>query len=301
MWHPRELARFPDEPPQLPSGSFGKNGHLRLGFERRGARTVLATLHRRAPLIVQQALYWDEMMPGLPCVTMISNAGGILQGDRNTIEVELGPHAQAYVTTQSATRIHEMEVNFATQEQTFRLAEGAYLEFVPHPIIPHRHARFGQMTSIVIDPTATLVYSEVLMSGRKHYGGGESFAYDVFSCLVSATRPDGAPLFSERYVIEPARAPVSRLGVMGSHHVLGTLLLLTPEPHAAVLFETVSPGFDDESGTTIGASRLPNGAGLVVRVLGSESARVVAAIRRIWSLAREEIVGARLPERFLWA
>lgn len=31
----RELANYQDEPEQLPTGSFGKNAFLRLGFERR--------------------------------------------------------------------------------------------------------------------------------------------------------------------------------------------------------------------------------------------------------------------------
>src|SRR5262249_30738910 len=80
-----ELAPYQDEPPQLPTGSPGKVAHLRLGFERRGGRSVLTDLFRRAPLIVHRAIYWDEEMPGLPCVFIVSNAGGILQGDRNTI------------------------------------------------------------------------------------------------------------------------------------------------------------------------------------------------------------------------
>jgi len=51
-----KLASFQEEPQQLPSGAVGKNAFLRLGFERRGERTVLAHLDRRAPLLVQQAL-----------------------------------------------------------------------------------------------------------------------------------------------------------------------------------------------------------------------------------------------------
>lgn len=298
---PRELARFKDEPRQLPSGSFGKNGHLRLGFEPRLERSVLTTLHRRAPLIVQQALYWDEEMPGLPCVCMISNAGGILQGDRNTIEVELAPGAQAHINTQSATRIHEMDANYATQDQTLSLSAGAYLEFLPHPIVPHKHSRFAQRTTISIEQTATLIYSEVLLAGRKHYGSGEAFEYDVFSSLVSAARPDGSSLFTERFVIEPARTGISHLGVMGDYHVFGNLIILTPKVHAERLFEAVAPGFDAEAGLASGASRLPNDAGIIFKVLGSESAQVVAAIRQVWSLARQEVIGARIPERFLWS
>lgn len=296
----RELLAFQDEPPQLPSGSFGKKGHLRLGFERRGPRTILRTLHRRAPFIVQQALYWDEAMPDLPCVTMISNGGGILQGDRNTVVVELGPQAQAHLTTQSMTRIHEMDCNYATQDQTIALAEGAYLEFVPHPIAPHRNSRYAQRTAITIHPTATLVYSEVVTSGRKHYGDGEAFAYHLFASSVAAARPDGATLFSERIVLEPQRAPLSRLGVMGDCHVFGTLVVLTPPDDAAAILATLTPGLDLR-GVAVGASRLPNEAGLMARVLGHESAPVVRAIRSIWARVRERVAGRPLPERFLWA
>jgi urease accessory protein len=297
---PRELFAFQDEPPQLPSGSFGKKGHLRLGFEREGPRTLLRKLHRRAPFIVQQALYWDEAMPGLPCVTMISNGGGILQGDRNTVVVELGRRAQAHLTTQSMTRIHEMDCNYATQDQTITLAEGAYLEFVPHPVAPHRASRFAQRTAISIHPSATLVYSEILTSGRKHFGGGEAFAYDLFASVITASRPDGAALFSERFVLEPQRAPLSRLGIMGDFHVCGTLIVLTPPADAAAIFETLTPVYEPGR-IALGASRLPNEAGLVARVLGHHSAPVMAAIRDIWARVREQVAGRPLPQRFIWA
>ena len=39
-----EFAPYGDEPPQMRSGAVGKSGLLRLGFERRDGRTVLAEL-----------------------------------------------------------------------------------------------------------------------------------------------------------------------------------------------------------------------------------------------------------------
>lgn len=302
MWSQvRELASYQDEPAQLPSSSFGKNAYLRLGFEQRPEHTVLATLHRRAPLIVQQALYWDEEMPKLPCVSIISNAGGILQGDRNVIEIDLAADTQAYVTSQSATRVQEMDTNYATQTQDIVLAAGSYLEYIPHPIIPHKHSRFVQHTNITIDPSATLIYSEVLMAGRKHYGTGELFEYDLYSSTVHAKRPDGTSIFTEKFIIEPKRVNVSRLGSMGNHHVFGNVILLTPKVHADRLFELVEPYFDQDNGIAVGASRLPYDAGILFKVLGMESAPVRAAIRDFWSLARKEVKGVPVPENFLWA
>lgn len=298
----RELAAFQEEPRQLPSGSFGKSAFLRLGFEPKGARTVLSTLHRRAPFIVQQALYWDEEMPGLPCVCMISNAGGVLQGDRNRIEIDLAPGSQAHVTTQSATRIQEMDTNHATQTQTIRLGAESYLEYVPHPVIPHRGSRFAQETLIEVDPTATVIYSEVLMAGRKYYGDhGELFDYDLFSSLVRAVRPDGRVLFAEKFVVEPRRAPVDILGIMGPFHVFGNLIILAPKAVSDALFETAAPRYDEVQGVAFGASRLPNEAGIIVKALGMEAAPVVAVLREFWGQARLAATGCGLPDRFLWA
>jgi len=297
----RELGAYQDEPPQLPSGSFGKNAMLRLGFEPGPHRSVLRTLHRRAPLIVQQALYWDEEMPGLPCVSIISNAGGILQGDRNIIEIDMAADAQAHVTTQSATRIHEMDANYASQTQQLTLAAGSYLEYIPRPIIPHKNSRFIQSTHISIDPTATLVYSEIMMPGRKYYGDGEIFQYKLFSSTVEAKRPDGQSLFTEKFVLEPGVNDLARMGAMGSFHVFGNVIVLTPKEQADALLEATTPAFDHENQIAYGASRLPNDAGIIFKVLAMESAPVMAKIREFWSETRQIAAGHKVPENFLWA
>lgn len=302
---PRELAAYLDEPPQLATGSPGKSGYLRLGFERRGAKTVLADLDRRAPLLVQQALYWDEAMPGLPCVYMISNAGGVLQGDRNRVEIRLGPDAQAHVTTQSATKIHEMDHNHAVQDQQIVLGEGSYLEYLPEATIPHRHSRYLTRTSIEIAPSATLLYAEILAAGRKHYRDGEIFAYDVFSSLVTAARPGSEPvagreLFTEKFVIEPARQPLAVAGTMGPYHVFGNVLLLTPPEQAAAVAAQLPAGRVDELACIAAASRLPNEAGLVYKVLGMETQPVRAMVRRFWEVARPIVTGCEVPPEFAW-
>ena len=80
----------------------GKIGALRLGFSMRGGRSVLSDLYRVTPLLVQQALYWDEAMPELPICSIISIGGGILQGDRYTIDISVGEGASAQQATTAA-------------------------------------------------------------------------------------------------------------------------------------------------------------------------------------------------------
>src|SRR5262249_30138517 len=74
-------------------------------------------------------------------------------------------------------KIHGMDANHATQIQDIVLDDGAYLECMPDPMIPHKHSRFLMQTRLVIAPSAALLYGEILLPGRKHYGDGELFGY----------------------------------------------------------------------------------------------------------------------------
>lgn len=297
---PRELAPYLDEPPQHPSGAFGKDARLRLRFERRGPRSILAEMERRAPLIVQKALYCDEGMPTLPVVFIISNAGGILQGDRYAMDFAVGPGAVGHVTTQAATKIHEMDANHASQTQEITLDDDAYLEYMPEPVIPFARSRFLTRTRIRIAPSATLLYAETLMGGRKFYGDGELFKYDLFSSTVAAERPDGTSLFVEKFRVEPAKTPVTVPGVMDDFDVFGNVLLITPPAIAdAVSLKAVTAWSKDE-GWASGVGRLPNHAGLVYKVIGRDSGVVRAKIRDLWGLVRPEVVGKPVPPEFAW-
>ena len=295
-----ELAAFQDEPLQMRSGTVGKTGFLRLGFERRGSRTILADLDRRAPYMVQRALYCDQAMPDLPSVFLITTTGCLLQGDRLALEITLGPRAQAHITSQSATKIHAMDSNYAAQTQTITLADDAYLEFLPDPVIPHRHARFVSDTQISVAPSATLVFSEVIQPGRKHHHPDECFGATVLLVSTSASRPDGRRLFIEKLVIEPQRYAMRQTGVMDSFDVFGNVILCTPKDKADRIQERVGADVDLANGVAFGACRLPNDAGLIYKVLGRETAQVKAKVREFWGVVREEVTGAGLPSPFLW-
>ncbi len=296
----RELARFRDEPPQMASGAVGKNGFLHLGFERRGARTIVAKLDRRIPSMVQRALYPEQALPDLAWVFMITTTGCVLQGDRLALEIALGPRARAHVTTQSATKIHSMDANYAAQTQRITLDEGAYLELLPEPLIPHRHARFISDTQISLAPSATLLYSEILQPGRKHHHPDECFGATLLSLATSARRPDGRLLFSEKLVIEPQRHPLRQTGVMDTFDVFGNLILLTPTEVADRVDARIGTEVDLACGLAFGACRLPNDAGLIFKVLARETAQVKAKQREFWGILREEVTGTALSPPFFW-
>src|SRR5215510_11324171 len=295
-----ELAAFQDEPPQMRSGAVGKSGYLHLGFARRDRHTILADLDYRIPYRAQRALYCDDAMPDLAHVFLIMTTGCLLQGDRMALDISLGQGARAHVTTQSATKIHSMDANYAAQTQTLALADEAYLEFLPDPIIPHRHARFVSETSISVAPSATLLYAEIVQPGRKHHHPEECFGAAVLSMALDVARPGGGTLFTEKLLVEPQHHAMRQTGVMGPFDVFGNVLVCTPKEKAERIWQRVGADVDSAGGLAFGACRLPNDAGLLFKVLGRETAPVKAKVREFWGVVREEITDARLPPPFLW-
>ncbi len=147
---------------------------------------------------------------------------------------------------------------------------------------------------------ATLLSAEVMLAGRKHYGGGELFEYDLCSSTLTAARPDGSRLFTDKFGARPGAQNVRDAGVMGRFDVLANMTLVTPARHIEPILELLTPGLDPATGCLSGASRLPGDAGLSYEVVGAESEPVRAKVRQFWALARKQVVGAALPSAPLW-
>jgi urease accessory protein len=129
---------------------------------------------------------------------------------------------------------------------------------------------------------------------------GELFEFDLYSSTLTASRPGGAPLFTEKLVAEPWRHPVRQAGAMGRYDVLANVTVVTPPQRAWQIFEQVVPGADIGADCVAGASRLPSDAGLVYKVLGMETEPVKAKVREFWGLVRQEVTGAPIPAARAW-
>ncbi len=297
----RELRGFQTEPAQMRVGAPGKVGQLRLGFALRDGRSDLHDLYRVAPLLVQQALHWDEAMPELPVCPIISVGGGILQGDRYTIEIAVGEGACAHVSTQGANRIHCMDANYAAQHQSVTVAAGGYLEYLPDVTIPYRGSRFLSRTEIVVAESATLLYGEMVLAGRKHHHAEERFGFDLLSMDVALRRPDGRKLFAEKILIERGDPTIAFAAVMRGFDAFANILCVTPPETAARIKARFETNFSGEAPRAVsGVSRLPNAAGLMLRAVGVESYDVRHEVRRFWRIVREEARGRTLPAEPYW-
>ena len=296
-----EMAPYLSQPDAMYVGCPGKHGFLNLRFELdKEGKSIMRDWDRRAPLIVQQELYFDEELPGLPCVYILSSGGPNVDGDRYCQQFSVGRDAMAFISTGAATKLAEMKRNYSGMEQSITLEEGAYLEYLPEPVIPCAHTRFISDTRIVCHPTATLVYSEVYMAGRKYYKDGELFKFDILSVCTHAERPDGEQLFREKFIIDPHRSAIRDVGTMHGYDVFANVVVLAPPEEAEKVYSATEPFIDRERHLAAGITHLPNGAGLLFKVLGMEPGPVKQTVREFASRVRQAVKGKPIPPEFPW-
>ncbi|MBV8902337.1 MAG: urease accessory protein UreD, partial [Acidobacteriia bacterium] len=103
---------------------------------------------------------------------------GVLDGDSLTCRIEVGPFAQAQVTTTGATRVYRSRSPRHTAAHTAKVTvcDGAYLEYVPDQLIPFAGSRLRQSVSIELRPQASLIWWERVACGRE--ASGEVFQYE---------------------------------------------------------------------------------------------------------------------------
>lgn len=297
---PHELKPYLREPPAMEAGAVGKHGKLLLEFtlNKTTGRSYMSNWMRQTPLIVQQELYFDEMMPEMPCVYILSSGGPNVDGDRYNIDIKLNKGAFAHISTGAATKIAEMQYNHAANCQQLTLDEDCYLEYIPLPIIPCKNSRYINNTTITIHPSATLFYSEIYTAGREFYNNGELFQYNLLSINTQGYSPNGELLFRERMVIEPKRDICKKIGLISLFNHFADILILTPQQNIQPLVEQYKPYISSDY--ALGINYLPEECGINIKILSNSVEELKKRVRTICSSLRKQIKGCELPKEFAW-
>jgi len=271
-------------------GKTGKIGFLKLTLESDSQRnkTIITEQLSRVPLYVQKALYYDETIPSMAHVFVLSPSGGVLQGDRYRTDIELKNGAISHITTQGATRMYKMNSNYATQMINLNVGKNCYLEFLPEQLIPYKNSRYYQKATFKIDDSATLVYSETIVPGR--VAMGELFDYDI-CCLKTLCYDDKQEIkFHDNCILEPKKQTMNSLGIFGNKTAHSMMYVVTKQECIEELYEAINQLFKDNDEIIGGASILPNNSGLSVRVLSNSSELNKITVYNIAQIVRKQII-----------
>jgi urease accessory protein len=267
---------------QLPSAhACGRQaGRLDLVLECLGGLTRPLRAETRPPLQLSRARYDIAGQPETTAFTLV-HLGGILDGDRYEVCVEVGPGASAQITTAAATQVYRMPHGDARQEVMLRLAAGSRLAWLPEPLILFAGARFTQTTRIEIAPGARLGLLDVLVPGR--LARGEVGQFERYEARLEVCAPNGRCLVAERALLEPRRRAILTPGMLGPMPVLGGLYILDDTLDA----ERCCAWVNQRDDRALGATILPNGSGLLVRALGDAPSAVHTRLHDVWSRLSE--------------
>jgi urease accessory protein len=260
----------------------GRDGRLALGFERRGAATVLARCRSTVPL---QVLVPVELGGPAAVVSILNPTGGLVGGDRLGIDVCVGPGAHACLTTPSATRVYRTAGPPAEQEIRLALAPGAVVEWVPDHTIPYAGSAFRQRIQVELGAGARAVLVDAFAAGR--VARGEAWRFSLLDATLEV-RDAGGWVFRDRVVLRDG-GPWAAPGHAEGRPYVGSVVLAGDADHERFA-AAASAALRDIPGVLWGVGALARG-GAVVRLLADRAPALLDAVEAVWRAARWEALG----------
>jgi len=262
-------------------------GGVRLVFARApGGKTLITRAQAASPV----RLLTPENSGRGAWAYVSTFGGGLLGGDSTEIDVEVGPAATAYLSTQSATKVFRSRDDRHTQQQlAARVADEGLLILLPDPVSCFAGARYRQSQRIDLAPMGSLVMLDWITSGR--HARGERWA--ATECLTAnEIFIAGQCLLRDRILMPRG---VQGLG-MNHFNCLGTLVLAGPRCaaggaaiHAALAEAPVQPGGPVQWGVSPLGDRAREGAGLMLRIAGPDVESVAGTIFPLLSFVSEAL------------
>lgn len=290
---PSAFEDYAAEELPTPAASPGKDGRLELTFAPDSSGMTRSTHeYVEVPFHLTRGLYHDPE-PGLVTRCVQTPTGGVAQGDRHRTEIVAKPGSKGHVTGQSATKVQSMDRNYAGISVDLAVEEGAYLEYLPEPLILHQGARCLQTADVTLHEGGTLLFSDIVVPGR--LARGERFAYDRYRSRLRVDAPDGTPLLRDDVDLAPDDRSPESPGVLGEFAVVGTLYALgidEPEPLTDAIHDRLAGEVPGHAGVTLA----PDNRGVIVRALADRRAPVTDALRGAWAAVREAHLESEIPE-----
>jgi urease accessory protein len=266
-------------------GRVGRDGVLRLAFERRDGRTVLTERRFTLPLQALEPVDLDDT--GGLTLMLLNPTGGILGGDALDTFVSLGAGSHVCLTTPAATRVYRSAGPGATQRFAAEVGEGGVLEYFPDHLIPSPGARLAQRLEVTLAPGGVFLGVDAWAVGRAARGEAWRFAELDTAFTVQDAR---GLLLCERSVLSGARG-WDGLGGAEGHAYVAT-------------FVTVGPALEDWSTLAVGMSAAAAAAstgsrfavtalgcgGALARLLCPSAPSLAESVSTLWAYCRRRLL-----------
>lgn len=258
----------------------GWHGSLNLGFARRRNSTQIIEQRSQAPLKVQRPFYPEgaEVCHS----TILHTAGGMVGGDRLSINIDLAPETQATITTAAASKVYRSNGQRSQQTINIQVAADAVLEWLPQETIIFNGAVYRQDLRVELAKGATWLGWEIVRFGRS--ARGEEFLQGEWRSH-SEIYQQGYPLWIDRQWLPAGEAIIRSPHGLAGKPIVASLSWVGKEVTPEIVREarqlwTEMPHQPGE----IGVTRLT--CGLLCRYRGAETPEVRNWFIAVWHLLR---------------
>lgn len=253
--------------------SFGKTSLLKIktvaGAEK---KTVLKELSFTAPYKVMTP--FQKTNGGIAVMPLCASAG-IMEGDCQELDFQVGEGSNLEVLSQSFDKIHRMGEGQATRHICAEVEKNSVFYYYPQPVIPFRDSAFESRMDIRLeDETAHLFLADVISCGRVAFG--ERFQYRKFASRVEVRR-GGKLIYRDHTCFEPRRMPMESLGMYEGYTHVANLFCTGENPD---LEQRIWEILEQHSEVEGGVSRLASGD-LAVRMFGMRAQQLQAVSDQI--------------------
>ena len=257
------------------------------------ARTYLRRQYAGYPFHVCGVQFQDRDIPGLATLYIQSCSGGVYEDDRLDFAIAVREHAEAHVSTQSATVVHSMPTGSAEQRVRIQCEGGAYLEYLPDPQILFPGSSCRSAITIRLCERAIAVVSDSFL---QHDPSGKDGMFSAYSTEIMIENAAGEALAIDRLKIDGAFQP-SRPGIFGSFAAQGTLVIACLDRLPRVISDELLKIRLDHGEAAIGLTQLPKSAGMLVRILAADGAALKRTMHMVWCAVRLALKGSLPVQR----
>lgn len=241
---------------------FSKISKVNLKTTFKNKKTILEDVYFTAPFKVMTPFYKkDDYIK----VVVMSSSAGIMAGDRQEYNINVGENTKLELTSQSYEKIHKMEEGKAIRECKIKVEKNAFLKYSPQPTIPFAKSSFENNIIINLeDNTSKLVLMDIISCGRAT--SGEKFQYNLYKSYIEV-RCKNKLMYRDNTIYVPKDFKMNGYGFFEGYTHLANMFICNFENSSEkihLIREVIEENKDISGGATLTKSE-----NICVKILGN--------------------------------
>ncbi|MFK7867606.1 MAG: urease accessory protein UreD [Roseobacter sp.] len=257
-----------------------------LQFRALAGRTHLARQHTPHPFHITRPFHHPGDPEGMATLYLQSSSGGVYSGDDLSLDITTEAGAQAHVTTQASTIVHDARGRAGvSQTVNLTIADGARLDYLPDPAILMTGAKLCNRITVRIGKDAHAMLSDAQLS---HDPEGRARPFAWLENELEILGPQG-PLLLDRFELAGSDWPART----GGYPCSGMMIVVGDTSAGPKMLQAA----EALPGLYAGLSVFEDRAIALIRFLASDGAALTKALTSMWRAGATTLDGAPPAER----